>query len=146
MDRGANTRRRVRPRRWVATAVALVVTAAACGSSPESSGSTNPVFVPRTTTTVPPPPPSTTTTTVPVDLLGSCVQYAKFQAFTGNEFWADMWEGAGETDAGMRATCDFLASGAEPGWLEQIHQEWEALQLLTAPTTAATSSTTTTPP
>lgn len=130
----------------MATGVVLAVIASACESSPDSAGPTNPVFVPRTTTTVPPPPSSTTTTTVPVDLLGSCVQYAKFQAFTGNRFWADMWADAGATDAGMRATCDFLATGSEPGWLAQIHDEWEALQLLTGPSSSATSSTTTTPP
>ncbi len=117
-------------------AVSVVLGAAACEPESDSSATTAPIYVPLTTT-VPPTVPSTTTTTVPVDLLGSCVELAKFQAFVGNEFWGGLWEGAGQTDEGMRAACDYLAATVEPGWLEQIDRQWQTIRVLTdpAPTT-----------
>ncbi len=105
---------------------ALLASASACEETPDSESTTVPTTAQAATTTAAPRPTSPPTTSVPVDLLASCVDYAKFSAYTGNEFWADVWAEAGETDSGMREVCEFLAAG-EPGWLEGIHADWQAL-------------------
>lgn len=121
-------------------AVALVIGASACEPESESADTAAPVFTTVPTTTIPPTtvPLTTSTTTVAVDLLGSCVEHAKFQAFTGNQFWASIWDDAGRTDDAMRATCRFLATD-RPGWLDEIHAQWTSLQAAAGltPTTVA---------
>jgi hypothetical protein len=117
----------------------LLVVLAACASDSDPAPqqvaelvaptSTAPTTIDVTTTTAPPIPPQHLT---------SCVENAKFQAFTGNEFWASMWADAGMTDGGMRAVCVFLAQD-DPGVLADIDRDWVALQMATGSTATTTA-------
>ena len=121
--------------------VALVLLAA-CATDPEESGQlTVPPTLATTTTTVPSTTTITTTTVVPPEHLTSCVENAKFLAFTSDEFWAGLWSEAGMTDSGMRATCEVLGAD-DPESLATIHADWQALLEATDPSTTTTTTTT----
>lgn len=112
----------------------------ACGSDPEPAAE-QPVFVAPTTTIVATTVVTTTTSpSTPPEHLTSCVENAKFQAFTGNEFWTSMWAEAGMTDGGMRAVCEFLAQD-DPDVLARVHRDWTALQAASGTTTATFGTT-----
>ncbi len=143
---GSTTTGRVGTRILVLVSVALLAGGSACDPRSDETGTSDPTVAPTSTTTTPPSTSSsstTTTTTVPVDLLASCVEHAKFQAFTGNQFWASIWDDAGRTDAGMRGACEFLASG-QPGWLEEVHADWQEIQGLASSASTTTSTPTST--
>jgi resuscitation-promoting factor RpfB len=117
----------------LALLVGLLIAAPACGvAQREADIAEAPptTEVARATTSLPPttPPP-----TVDSGLVGDCVSYVQFGAFTGNPLLAAIWNEAGQDVGRLRTICDEIGR-TNASTLEGMSKQWTDIETFIAVT------------
>lgn len=109
-----------------------VAGASACGAVVPDDASSTPDAMGGVVNVADEPAAQSADGVVAFEQVDSCVDYALYHAFIGNQFWRDVWDDAGKDEQALAAVCESIGRG-NPVQLSGFHQDWLVIEAALAP-------------